>query len=106
MMEVNLQTRLQEIVGNENVVINKPLKQHTYTKLGGNADYFVTPTAYEQVSDVIKLANQQDVPLMLLGNGSNLIIKDGGKIGRASCRERGKKLEVAEAEKRKKKARR
>ena len=81
MMEVNLQTRLQEIVGNENVVINKPLKQHTYTKLGGNADYFVTPTAYEQVSDVIKLANQQDVPLMLLGNGSNLIIKDGGIRG-------------------------
>src|SRR5699024_6173952 len=56
-------------------------KQHTYTKLGGNADYFVTPTAYEQVSDVIKLANQQDIPLMLLGNGSNLIIKDGGMRG-------------------------
>lgn len=80
-MEVNLQTRLQEIVGDENVVINKPLKQHTYTKLGGNADYFVTPTAYEQVSDVIKLTNQQDIPLMLLGNGSNLIIKDGGIRG-------------------------
>lgn len=81
MMKVNLQTQLMEVVGDENVVINKPLKQHTYTKLGGNADYFVTPTTYEQVSDVIKLANQHEAPLMLLGNGSNLIIKDGGIRG-------------------------
>lgn len=78
---MNVHEQLMEIAGEENVVVNKPLKQHTYTKLGGNADYFVTPITYEQVSQVIKLANKKKVPFMLLGNGSNLIIKDGGIRG-------------------------
>lgn len=72
---------LLSIVSKENVVKNKPLKNHTYTRLGGNADYFVTPVTYEQVQQVVKLANQEHVPFTLLGNGSNLIIKDGGIRG-------------------------
>ena len=72
---------LQEITSPENVTINKPLKNHTYTRLGGNADYFVTPVTYEQVQQIVKLANKESVPFTLLGNGSNLIIKDGGIRG-------------------------
>ena len=78
---MNLYEQLVQLVSEENVEVDKPLKQHTYTKLGGNADYFVTPTTYEQVSEVVKLANKERVPFMLLGNGSNLIIKDGGIRG-------------------------
>ncbi|WP_372442872.1 UDP-N-acetylmuramate dehydrogenase [Pseudogracilibacillus auburnensis] len=73
--------QLASIVSKENIVQNKPLKNHTYTRLGGNADYFVTPVTYEQVQHVVKLANQEKVPFTLLGNGSNLIIKDGGIRG-------------------------
>src|SRR5699024_10281716 len=54
------------------------LKNHTYTELGGTADYFVTPVTYEQVEKVVKFANKVQIPFMLLGNGFNLIIKDGG----------------------------
>lgn len=78
---MNLYEQLVQLISEENVEVDKPLKQHTYTKLGGNADYFVTPTTYEQVSEVVKLANKERVPFMLLGNGSNLIIKDGGIRG-------------------------
>src|SRR5699024_1627463 len=81
MKRMNLYNQLIDIVPQENVVKDKPLKNHTYTELGGNADYFVTPVNYEQVQAVVKLANQEDVPFMLLGNGSNLIIKDGGIRG-------------------------
>src|SRR5699024_1758289 len=59
----------------------KTFKNHTYTRLGGNADYFVTPKTAEQVQEVVRLANECDIPFMLLGNGSNLIIKDGGIRG-------------------------
>lgn len=65
----------------ENVTRNKPLKNHTYTRLGGNADYFVTPVTYEQIAQIVKLANDIDIPFTLLGNGSNLIIRDGGIRG-------------------------
>src|SRR5699024_3572228 len=78
---MKLYDQLVEIVTKDNVVCNKPLKNHTYTQLGGAADYFVTPINYEQVQKVVKLANQQDISFMLLGNGSNLIIKDGGIRG-------------------------
>src|SRR5690625_6586697 len=62
-------------------MVDEPLKKHTYTKLGGNADYFITPETYEQVQQTIILANQENIPFTLLANGSNLIVKDGGIRG-------------------------
>lgn len=76
-----LYKQLIEILSENNVVINHPLKTYTYTRLGGDADLFVMPETYEQVQDVVKLANEVDVAFTLLGNGSNLIIKDGGIRG-------------------------
>ena len=73
--------KLQAIVSKEYVVQNKPLKNHTYTQLGGNADFFVTPKTTEQIKEVVLLAKDENIPFMLLGNGSNLIIKDGGIRG-------------------------
>lgn len=81
MMIVNIHQELAKIVSDGNVMIDKPLKDHTYTKLGGNADYFVTPTSYEQVQGVVKFAKVHEIPFTLLGNGSNLIIRDGGIRG-------------------------
>lgn len=81
MMNVNIHQELANIVSEKNVTKDKPLKDHTYTKLGGNADYFVTPTSYEQVQEVVKFAKRDDIPFTLLGNGSNLIIRDGGIRG-------------------------
>lgn len=80
-MKVNLYDQLARIVSEKNIAKDKPLKNHTYTRLGGNADYFVTPITYEQVSEVVKIAQENNEPFTLLGNGSNLIIKDGGIRG-------------------------
>ncbi len=81
MILVRIYEKLANIVAKENVTINKPLKNHTYTRLGGDADYFITPTTYEQVQKVVQFATNEKIPFMLLGNGSNLIIKDGGIRG-------------------------
>ncbi len=72
---------LSEIVSEKNIKINEPLKAHTYTQMGGNADVFVTATRYEEVEKVVRFANQHEVPFTLIGNGSNMIIKDGGIRG-------------------------
>lgn len=72
---------LAQIVTETHVTKDKPLKDHTYTKLGGNADYFVTPTTGPQVQRVVQYAKKENIPFTLLGNGSNLIIKDGGIRG-------------------------
>ncbi len=72
---------LVRIASKQNVLVNECLKDHLYTKLGGKADFFVTPETYEQVQQIVKLANKENIAFTLLGNGSNLIIKDGGIRG-------------------------
>ncbi|MFD1169435.1 UDP-N-acetylmuramate dehydrogenase [Oceanobacillus caeni] len=82
-MEINhhLYNKLIEITSKENVLANEELRNHTYTKLGGSADFYVTPENYKEVQDIVKLANSENTTFTLLGNGSNLIVKDGGIRG-------------------------
>ncbi|WP_085505851.1 UDP-N-acetylmuramate dehydrogenase [Thalassobacillus devorans] len=76
-----IHNKLMDIVKEENVKVDEMLRDHLYTKLGGKADFFITPTTYEEIQNVVKFSKEEDVPFTLLGNGSNLIIKDGGIRG-------------------------
>lgn len=76
---------LRTIVSEENVVMNKQLNEHTYTRLGGAADFFVTPKTFGDVQEIVQFAQSKGVRYTLLGNGSNLIIKDGGIRGIVIC---------------------
>ncbi|QDI92409.1 UDP-N-acetylmuramate dehydrogenase [Salicibibacter halophilus] len=60
---------------------NESLDKYTHTKTGGKADYLVLPNTYEEASAVTAIAYETGVPLTMLGNGSNLIIRDGGIRG-------------------------
>jgi UDP-N-acetylmuramate dehydrogenase len=73
--------KLSNVMDSDNIKRDEPLRDHLYTKLGGKADFFLTPTSYEEVQNIVKLANEEDVAFTLLGNGSNLIVKDGGIRG-------------------------
>jgi UDP-N-acetylmuramate dehydrogenase len=73
--------KLLKIVKKDNILVDEFLKNHTYTKLGGKVDLLVTPSTYEELQHLIKFSNQEKVPYTLLGNGSNLIVKDGGIRG-------------------------
>lgn len=63
------------------IKLDEPLKKHTYTKIGGNADVFVMPTSIEEIKSVVNYAFKNKITITYLGNGSNLIIKDGGIRG-------------------------
>ena len=78
---VNFEKKIQEIVGNENIEINALMKNHTSFKVGGPVDILVTPETYKQVQDVILVCNKNSIPFYILGNGSNIIVKDGGIRG-------------------------
>ncbi len=93
---------LEHIYPSDKLKKNEPLKRHTYTKMGGNADILVIPNHYQQVADTVKYANQNNIPYMILGNGSNLIIKDGGiegivilltELSEISCEQNGIKAQ-------------
>ncbi len=73
--------RLTTIVDKKNICVDEWLKRHTFTRLGGKADFFVTPETYDEVQGLIKFAKANQIPLTLIGNGSNLIVRDGGIRG-------------------------
>lgn len=72
--------RLSAIVSKEAIVLNEPMKKHTTFRIGGNADMFVSPEL-NQVPEIMALAKEYDVPVTIIGNGSNLLVGDKGIRG-------------------------
>ena len=70
----------EELAGIE-ILFNEPLKQYTYTKVGGAADYLAFPRNQYELKRIVTFANAQDIPWMVLGNSSNIIVRDGGIEG-------------------------
>ena len=65
----------------ENIKIDEALNLHTVTKMGGMADLFVTPSTQDEAAFVVQYAYEHNIPLLLLGNGSNMVVRDGGVRG-------------------------
>ncbi|MFC4354884.1 UDP-N-acetylmuramate dehydrogenase [Chryseomicrobium palamuruense] len=63
------------------VKMNELLSLHTITRMGGPADVFVSPESQAQTIAVVNYAAQYKIPLLLLGNGSNMVVRDGGVRG-------------------------
>ncbi|CAN2923972.1 UDP-N-acetylmuramate dehydrogenase [Streptococcus dysgalactiae] len=60
---------------------NEPLKNYTYTKVGGPADFLAFPRNHYELSRIVTYANKANIPWIVLGNASNLIVRDGGIRG-------------------------
>jgi len=73
--------KIKEIVGSENVKPDEPMKNHTSFKVGGPADILVTPVSVLQLSQAIQLCKNENVPVFIMGNGTNLIVRDKGIRG-------------------------
>ncbi len=59
----------------------EPLAPHTTFRIGGPADLFVTVTKIDELIESVRLARRHGVPVFVLGNGSNILVKDGGIRG-------------------------
>ena len=60
---------------------NESMAKHTTFRVGGNADVYVSVKSVEELSSLIKLARESDTPFTVIGNGSNLLVKDKGIRG-------------------------
>lgn len=72
---------LVDIAGKENVKEDEPMSKHTSFKIGGPADFLVTPCSVQSLCEVIKLCNREKMPIFIMGNGTNLLISDKGIRG-------------------------
>ena len=72
---------LVEIVGEENFYIDEDMSRHTTFRAGGKAKYFVTPKNTEDLRKVIAYVREQEIKYYVIGNGSNLLVRDAGFDG-------------------------
>ncbi|KXH80917.1 UDP-N-acetylmuramate dehydrogenase [Sporosarcina sp. HYO08] len=74
-------TELQEKITKGSLLLDEPLCKYTMTKLGGAADLLVIPETIEETEITVRYAYENNIPLLLLGNGSNMVVRDGGVRG-------------------------
>ncbi len=57
------------------------MSKHTSLRVGGAADAFVIPEKPEELVDLIRWSRQKDIPCLVIGDGTNLLVKDSGIRG-------------------------
>lgn len=76
-----LQTALLKELPSTRVREEEYLRHHTTFKIGGPADLFVEPTTMAELSFALRTIHEFDVPVTIIGCGSNILVKDGGIRG-------------------------
>ena len=72
---------IRRIAGSGEVLFDEPMEKHTTFRIGGPADVFVRPETKEQIAGILRLCREAEIPVFLLGNGSNLLVSDDGFRG-------------------------
>lgn len=80
-MRKEITEKLEKIVKKENIYENEPMSKHTSFKIGGLADYFVKVETIQELSLLLALAKTENIPYQIIGNGTNLLVRDGGIRG-------------------------
>ena len=60
---------------------DEPLARRTTLRVGGNADLYIEPASEHDLAALLQFCSNEEVPVTILGRGSNLLIRDGGIRG-------------------------
>lgn len=63
------------------ILKQEPMKKHTSFKIGGNADIYIKTGSIQDVKKVLEYTKTNKIPLTIMGNGSNVLVKDNGIRG-------------------------
>ncbi len=65
----------------ENIKYQEPMKNHTTFKIGGLADCYIKVKTVEELKEILKIVNENNIKLTIIGNGSNILVSDYGIEG-------------------------
>lgn len=68
-------------ISGENVRFDEPMSRHTSLRVGGTADFFAEPDSLEALVDIVKWTSAKSIPYLIIGGGSNLLVRDNGIRG-------------------------
>lgn len=76
-----LTEKLQKTIGKKQLLENVPMSRYTTLHLGGPAQLLCEPSNTEQIAEAVSSAAELNIPVTILGNGSNTLVLDGGIRG-------------------------
>ncbi len=76
-----LEWKLRAVVGEDNLLLDEPMSEHTTFEVGGPADFYAIPEDFDEVRDVICACKEAGVDYFVLGCGSDLLVSDEGYRG-------------------------
>ena len=74
-------TLVEKLSSKSDIKLDEPMKMHTNFRIGGNADIFIISKEITDIQKIVQIANENNIPLTLLGNGSNVLVADKGIRG-------------------------
>lgn len=77
----NVYEELREYMPNLAIKQNEDMSKHTSFKVGGKADIWIKVKTIEELRLILKYAKENNIPFYIVGNGSNLLVKDKGIRG-------------------------
>lgn len=78
---MNKYDKLEEIVGKDKVKYNEKMSKYTTMRVGGPCDCVVFPDEISKIKEVIDFCKNENITFFVIGNGSNLLVKDEGIHG-------------------------
>ena len=77
----NIYSKLTKDIPELKIYKDEPMTKHTSFKIGGNADIFIKATSIDEIKKILEFVNKENVQLTIIGNGSNILVKDNGIRG-------------------------
>lgn len=78
---IDILKELQKKIDKKQILVNEPMAKHTSFKIGGPADFFVKIADVSELKFVLELTKDNNIPITIIGNGTNLIVRDKGIRG-------------------------
>ena len=73
--------QIEKCINNNFIKLDESMSKHTSFKVGGNADAYIIIQNKEDLIEVLKIAKEYNLPITIVGNGTNLLVKDNGIRG-------------------------
>ncbi len=74
-------TKLKTVIPPSRLLVNEPLSKHTTFKIGGPAEFLIFPASIAEISEAMAIAKGYNLPVTVIGNGSNILVLDKGIKG-------------------------
>jgi UDP-N-acetylmuramate--alanine ligase len=79
--DLEIARELREAMGAGVVALYEPMSLHTTLRVGGPAQFWIEPQTHGGLANVLVFCSANRLPLMIVGRGSNLLVRDGGILG-------------------------